>query len=239
MTEFSSFRESQPLQNRKSVVKMALIYTPIAVASLVLCVIAVYNIANGQNGFFFTLVIFGTIGLLTGTQAIQYLRDLTAEPIEYQGEIVRKWQKGNLLFLFMPSFYITIDSKVFSGTVSRVEDNGAYVRMESGVLGFVPRKELDLEPAKSAREMVSPGSQVNYKVTGMGKGGVYKLSCRKAEERATVGKIFVISGEEYGMLLELDLVKVTCYPHSATVERLERYDESEKRFVPAASGAAV
>ena len=41
------------------------------------------------------------------------------------------------------------------------------------------------------------------------------------------------------MLLELDLVRVTCYPHSATVERIDRYDESEKRYIPATTGATI
>jgi hypothetical protein len=236
MNGFSETREGGP--DRRNVIKMALVYTPIALVSFALCAIAVYNISQGNTGFYFTLVIFGLLGVLTGSQAVLYLRDLTVTPIEYQGEVVRKWHKGNLLFFFMPSYYITVDSKIFQGRIERVEDDGAYVRLESGVEGFVPRKELDGERrARSARDMVNPGDQVSYKVTGVDGHGVYKLSCRKAEERSIVGKIFVISRIEYAMLLELDLVKVTCYPHSATVESLERYDESEKRFIPATSGA--
>jgi S1 RNA binding domain len=237
MSSFSETEETGP--DRRNVIKMALIYTPIAVFSLILCTIAIYNIAGGEPGFYFTLVIFGILGLLTGSQAILYLRDLTVHPIEFQGEVVRKWHKGNLLFFFLPSYYITVDSKIFQGRIDRVEDNGAFIRLESGVEGFVPRKEIDSAKAKarSARDMVNPGDTVSYKVTGVDRHGVYKLSCRKAEERSIVGKIFVISRVEYAMLLELDLVKVTCYPHSATVERLERYDESEKRFIPATTGA--
>jgi hypothetical protein len=151
--------------------------------------------------------------------------------------VVRKWHKGNLFFFFLPSYYITIDSKVCEGSVERVENNGAYIRLESGATGFCPRKEIDGERRKSAQDMVKPGERVNYKVTGLARHGNYKVSCKKAEERSVVGKIFVISRVEYAMLLELDLVKVSCYPHSATVERLERYDESEKRFIPATSGA--
>jgi hypothetical protein len=50
--------------------------------------------------------------------------------------------------------------------------------------------------------------------------------------------IYSVSKEEYAMLLEDDLVRITCYPHSLTVERLDRYDSSEKQFVPATSGAS-
>jgi hypothetical protein len=236
MTEYTELQQQRP--DRRNVIKMALVYTPICLFSLALCLIAIINIANGQSGFYFTLVIFGMLGLLTGSQAVLYLRDLMAAPMEIQGEVVRKWHKGNLLFFFMPSYYITIDSKIFNGSIERVTENGAYIRLESGAEGFCPRKELDVDSrGKSVHEIAQPGQKVNYKVTGVNRQGVYKLSCRKAEDRSIVSKIFVISRIEYAMLLELDLVKVTCYPHSATVERIERYDESEKRFIPATPGA--
>jgi hypothetical protein len=59
----------------------------------------------------------------------------------------------------------------------------------------------------------------------------------EAEGGRPWGKVFTIKRQEYAMLLETDLVRVRCYPHSLTVEQLERYDESDKRFIPAASGA--
>ena len=236
-TEYSSETQNES-PGRGSVVKMALVYTPIAAVSALLSIIAIGKIASGESGFWFTLVIFGSLGILTGSQAILYLRDLNARTMQIQGEIVRKWHKGNLFFFFMPSYYITVDSKIFPGSVERTDERGAYIRLESGEVGFCPRKELDFETkGKRVEDLVQPGQQVNYKVTGVDRHGNYKVSCRKAEDRTTVGKIFVISRIEYAMLLELDLVKVTCYPHSASVGRLERYDESEKRFIPATTGA--
>jgi predicted RNA-binding protein with RPS1 domain len=233
MTSFSGFGgQEQRAENRGRVLRMALIYTPIALVSLALTAVGIVN------GFIPMMLIFGLVGALTGYQAWQYIKDLRAPPMEFQGEVVRKWHKGNLLLLFMPSYYIMVDGKVHTGTVTRVEDQGAFVRMHSGREGFVPRKELDSETTvTSATEMVRPGEQVKYKVRGMTIGGIYNLSCRKAEERALVGKIFTVSRVEYAMLLEQDEVRVTCYPHSATIERLERYDESEKGFVPATHGA--
>ncbi len=236
MTEYSDLKET-PL-SRHNLIKMALIYTPFALASLVVSVIAIMKVIEGQGSFIWMLIIFGSIVLLTGSQALSYLRDLTAAPMQIQGELVRKWHKSNLFFFFLPSYYITIDSKTFQGRIDRVVDKGAYIRLESGVEGFCRRKDLDIETkGKSSEEIVRPGQEVNYKVTGVDRHGVYKLSCRKAEERSVVGKIFVISRVEYAMLLELDLVKITFYPHSASVERLERYDESEKGFIPATTGA--
>jgi predicted RNA-binding protein with RPS1 domain len=238
-SSFSDFSGPQiPVEHRSRVLRMALVYVPIAIVSLAISCVAIYNIAIGNTGFLFMLTIFGLVGVLTAYQGWQYVKDLKAPPMDFQGEIIRKWHKGNLFFFFMPSYYIMVDSRVHSGSVSRVEDDGAYVRMHSGAEGFVPRKELDIDkPAKSAQDMVKPGEKVNYKVRGMNLDGLYRLSCRRAEERSVVGKIFTVSRIEYAMLLEQDEVRVTCYPHSATVERLERYDESEKGFVPATHGA--
>lgn len=236
MTEYSDLR--QPPPSRRNLIRMALIHTPFALASLTVSVIAVVKIFEGEGNFLWMLIIFGSLGLLTGSQALQYLRDLTASPIEIQGEVVRKWHKGNLFFFFLPSYYITIDSKTFQGKVSRVDEKGAYIRLESGAEGFCRRKDLDIETkGRSTEEIVRPGQEISYKVTGVDGHGVYKLSCRKAEERSIVGKIFVIPRVEYAMLLELDLVKVTFFPHSASVERIDRYDESEKGFIPATTGA--
>jgi hypothetical protein len=54
-----------------------------------------------------------------------------------------------------------------------------------------------------------------------------------------VTKLFSVTRVEYGMLLEQDLIKVTCYPNSLTVERIDRYDDHEKKFLPATSGATL
>lgn len=46
------------------------------------------------------------------------------------------------------------------------------------------------------------------------------------------GRIFVIPRYDYSTLLETDLIRIQCYPHSLTVETIERYDELTKRFIP-------
>jgi len=51
-------------------------------------------------------------------------------------------------------------------------------------------------------------------------------------------KIFSIPQLAYGSLLETDLVRIRCFPRSLTVENIERYDEIEKRFLPADVGTA-
>src|SRR5687768_3253786 len=112
-SSFSGFGGQRPaVEHRGRVLKMALIYMPIALVCLAISGIALYNIASGNTGFIFMLSIFGLVGVLTGYQGWQYVKDLRAPPMDFQGELVRKWHKGNLFFFFMPSYYIMVDSKV-------------------------------------------------------------------------------------------------------------------------------
>src|SRR5690606_8060969 len=158
-------------------------------------------------------------------------------PIEYEGAVVRKWQKGNLLIFFFPSFYLAVDSRSQTGRITRVEPHGCYVSMHHGAEGYLPRKEMDLPKGADPSQTVSMGSEVRYKVLGVDKRGGYMLSQRRAEDGEYITKLFSISRNEYAMLLERDTVRIVCYPHSNTVERVDRYDEIEKKFIPATDGA--
>jgi len=238
MTTFSRFNEQQ-LEHRHRVIRMAIIYTPITVVSLILVAVALFKISSGETGFVFMLVVFGLLALLTGFQTIGYLKDLSAAPIEYEGEVVRKWHKGNLLIFLMPSFYLAVDSRSHSGRVVRVEDHGCYVTMHHGSEGYLPRKEMDVEPGANPIQVMNTGREIRYKVLGIDRRGGYKLSQRRVEDGEYITKLFSITRNEYAMLLERDVVKITCYPHSNTVERLDRYDEIEKKFIPALDGTDV
>jgi len=154
-----SFGE-QPPPRRERVVYMAILYTALAAICLVAVLTAVSQILAGDSGFIVMLFIFGVPGVILASFARQYLRDLRANCINVEGDVVKKWHKGNLFIFLLPSYYIYVEDKVFA-----------------------------------------------------------------------------ISRREYAMLLEGDRVRVTCFPHSLTVERLERFDESAKQYVPAASGA--
>jgi hypothetical protein len=238
MSEWSVYNDAN-LENRGRVVRMALLYTPIAVISVVLMLLGAIKIATGDTGFVVLFVLFGVVGFLTGFQAIAYLKDLNKKPMVYEGEITKKWHKGNLLIFFLPSYYIAIDARIHRGTVTRVDDDGAYIRLPNGDEGYAKRKELSSEKASTATELVRLGEEVRYKIIGVDGNGGYKLSCRRAEESSAVIKFFSITRVEYAMLLELDMIRVVCYPHSATVERIDRYDDSEKKFIPATSGATI
>jgi hypothetical protein len=139
---------------------MAFIYSFFAVIGGALVLVAAYEIVSGSTGFLVMLGFGLFLFLPTAYFAYHYLRDLSAEPIAVEGEVMKKWHKGNVLIFFMPSYYVLVQGKIFS----------------------IPRKD-------------------------------------------------------YAMLLETDLVRVHCYPNSLAVHRMERYDEVDKKFIPASSGA--
>ncbi len=158
----SDFDFSQSVATRRGfVVRMALFYGVITVVSAGFVVLALINILDGNSGYIIMLVVLGIPGLLTGVLLRQYALDISTSPVTIEGEIQRKWHKSNLLFFFLPAFYINVERKIF---------------------------------------------------------GIPQLA--------------------YASLLETDLVRIRCFPRSLTVEEIERYDETEKRFVAADLGAA-
>ena len=105
-------------------------------------------------------IIFGLFTFVTASLAIPYLRDLNERPVIAEGEITRRWAKGNLFFFLMHSHYIAVE-----------------------------------------------------------------------------GRIYTIARADYVHLYEEDVVKISHYPNSLTVETIELYDTGEKKFVPVRRGA--
>jgi hypothetical protein len=141
---------------------MAVFYTFWALLSTSVVLLAVYKIATEDSGYLVMFFVFLFIALLTGYQARHYLSDISRAPVMAEGEILRKWHKGNLLIFLFPSFYVFVDDKIFS----------------------IPR-------------------------------------------------------QDYALLLETDLVRITHYPGSLTVDFVERYDPVDKRFVATTHGVSL
>jgi hypothetical protein len=154
--------KAQPAPRRGYISRMALFWSVITAGCAALVVLALVNIVSGNTGYIVMLSVFGLVGFLTGYWMLAYVRDLKAEPITVEGEVARKWVRGQILEFFMQACYISVE-----------------------------------------------------------------------------GKIFVIKRSDYAGLLETDLVRVQCYPHSLTVIHIERYDEVDKRFIPADGGDPV
>jgi hypothetical protein len=161
---FSWERDSAPPPKGKrwQVVVQALVFTPLALVVIAAFVLAIVQIASGETGYIVLLIVSGLLALVFGFQALHYVRDLASEPVQSEGEVAKKWTKGNLFFFFMPGYYIAVK-----------------------------------------------------------------------------GKIFTVSRDDYRGLLEEDLVRIRHYPHTLTVEFVERFDETEKKFVPAAHDASL
>ena len=149
-------------KRRGHITRMLLVYTVVTAICAGLVGLAFINIVTGNTGYIVMFSIFSLVGILTGYWMFAYLRDLKADVITHEGEIQRKWVRGQVLEFFFQACYISVD-----------------------------------------------------------------------------GKIFVIRRIEYASLLETDLVRIRCFPHSLTVETVERYDELDKRFIPADGGTAV
>jgi len=141
---------------------MAVFYTFWTLLSLSLVALAAFKILTEDTGYLVMFCVFGLIGALTGYQAKHYLSDLRHRPVMTEGEILRKWHKGNLLIFLFPSFYVFVDDKIFS----------------------IPR-------------------------------------------------------QDYALLLETDMVRISHYPGSLTVDFVERYDSVDRRYVPTAHGVSV
>jgi hypothetical protein len=155
---FSFEEEEAPSRRskRRLILIQALFFTPAAVLMGAGVIYSVLQIASGDGGYFVMLTVTGILFIVFAYQAFHYVRDLQKQPVASEGEVSKKWTKGNLFFFFMPGYYIAVK-----------------------------------------------------------------------------GNIYTISRDQYRGLLEDDMVRIRHYPHSLTVEFVERFDEAAKKFVPA------
>jgi len=86
-------------RSRRTIVRMALMYTPSTIVAAAIGGIAVLNFVNGAYGAIIGILILGTIVLATGFQAITAIRDLRAAPISTRGVVERLWDKGTVLWM--------------------------------------------------------------------------------------------------------------------------------------------
>ena len=82
------------------------------------------------------------------------------------------------------------EGAIYSGCVTRVAEEGAYVEIAPGVEGFAPLRELGVRQPDRAEDEVKKGDKVLVKVLGPSKEGIFSLSRRAAllETGAAGGK---------------------------------------------------
>lgn len=95
-----------------ALVRKAMIHVPAALAALAIGALLFMSLLQGNLGVLIGLTIIGVIGLAVGFEANAALRDLKAEPITTQGEVLRAWSKGRYLFIGT-IFYVHVGGRVF------------------------------------------------------------------------------------------------------------------------------
>ena len=100
---------------RSSLIRVALVFTPLFLLSLAGIGIIIFNLVReGPSGLIITLVLLSLAAFLTGHQSIQSLRDLRSSPRVSSGLVDRKWSRADLFIL--RSYYIYVGRSVFKVT---------------------------------------------------------------------------------------------------------------------------
>ena len=100
---------------RSSLIRVALVFTPLFLLSLTGMGIVIFNLVReGPSGLIITLLLLSLAAFLTGHQSIQSLRDLRSSPTVSNGLVDRKWSRADLFVL--RSYYIYVDRSVFKVT---------------------------------------------------------------------------------------------------------------------------
>lgn len=101
-----------------------------AVLAAVAAVVWYLLTAEGSGVRYVSLTIFAGVAILLGYQVLQYVLDLRAALSETEGVVQKKWKRADLV-IFMDSFYLTVDRKIFRvppETWVHI-DEGMYVRV--------------------------------------------------------------------------------------------------------------
>ena len=100
---------------RSSLIRVALVFTPLFLLSLAGIGIVIFNLVReGPSGLIITLLLLSLAAFLTGHQSIQSLRDLRSSPTVSSGLVDRKWSRADLFVL--RSYYVYVDRSVFKVT---------------------------------------------------------------------------------------------------------------------------
>ena len=94
---------------RRTIYRMAILYTPSALAAGVLALIALVNLLQGAAGAIVGVILLGAITAGLGFQSIVALRDLRARPVTTRGVLRRGWNKGTVLWLSR-TYYLRLDA---------------------------------------------------------------------------------------------------------------------------------
>ena len=99
----------EPPTARRTIYRMAILYTPAAVVAGVLALVALVNLLQGAAGALVGVILLGATTAGLGFQAMSALRDLRAQPVTTRGVLRRAWDKGTVLWISR-AYYLRIDA---------------------------------------------------------------------------------------------------------------------------------
>lgn len=99
----------EPPNARRTIYRMAMLYTPSAIASGAFGLFALVNLLQGAGGAIVGVILLGATTTGLGFQAIVALRDLRAQPVTTRGVLRRAWDKGTVLWLSR-TYYLRVDA---------------------------------------------------------------------------------------------------------------------------------
>ncbi len=97
---------SVPGTARRTVIRTAIVYTPLLIGALLATLAAL------AGGAIVLVVILALVSILLGFQSVGALRDLRSEITETRGAVRRRWSRRN--FLFWQSHYIHVGGTIFT-----------------------------------------------------------------------------------------------------------------------------
>jgi hypothetical protein len=148
--EFEAIRRLHQVRN--GLIRAAIIWTPLFLATLGACIFYAIDTATGGNhgGTSVLVVVLGIAAFLFGFQSIQALLDLFGEPAEETGFVQRRWARRDS-FVFQTQ-YIRLDKRILRGDQLLLADikETDYIRAR-----FYPHSSVLVEVEK----LVPPGEE--------------------------------------------------------------------------------
>jgi hypothetical protein len=122
--------------HRRTVLRMAALYTPAALVAVGLAGASVFNMLTSSWAAVVGVLLFSPVAFATSYQAITALRDLGAQPVVTRGILERAWDKGTVLWLTR-SYYALVTTPRADGREGRdrhvfVISQEAYLQLEEG-----------------------------------------------------------------------------------------------------------
>lgn len=98
--------------HRTAIVRSAILFTPLAIVSAVLFLIAAYSLLTGGLAALVPAIFLGILAFATIFEAQANLRDLGGEPTVTRGPVTRAWSKGRFLVIGRVH-YLLVERRVF------------------------------------------------------------------------------------------------------------------------------